>query len=116
MSYYLRRKKPSYEQVELKMGSCQLYNAASRITTIQDGPTMVTQTYDGNGNLSLENRGGVFSTYSYDRENRLNVLNDVGALSTMTYAGDGLRRSKQAAGKLTTYIWDGTDYLQEQTS
>ena len=34
--------------------------------------------------------------------------------STYTYAGDGLRRSAfEAGGALTTFIWDGTDYLGE---
>ncbi len=63
---------------------------------------MVTQTYDPNGNMTLENRGGVLSTYTYDRENRLKVLNDVGALSTMTYAGDGLRLATGVDGK---FLW-----------
>jgi hypothetical protein len=29
MSYYWRRKKPSYEKVDLKMGSCQGWELAS---------------------------------------------------------------------------------------
>lgn len=49
--------------------------------------------------------------------NRLTqVLNPDGSRSTYSYAGDGLRRSAQEPGEaLTTFIWDGDDYLMEKT-
>jgi YD repeat-containing protein len=53
----------------------------------------------------------------WDSENRLlNVLYADGTRSTYTYEADGLRRSAQEpGGSLTTFIWDGTDYLMEKS-
>ena len=34
---------------------------------------------------------------------------------TYTYDGDGLRRTKKLGLATTTFVWDGSDYLQERT-
>jgi len=39
-----------------------------------------------------------------------------GARTTMTYNGDGQRITRQTGSALTTFIWDGADYIQEKTS
>jgi hypothetical protein len=37
-------------------------------------------------------------------------------MSTYSYAGDSLRRSAfEAGGTLTTFLWDGSDYLMEKS-
>jgi len=92
------------------------YDAAQRLVTSMDGPTLVTFTYDASGNLTNENRGGVQTSYSYDNENRLAVQTDPdGSKTTMTYQPDGLRRSRRTPSVLTTFVWDGADYLQERS-
>jgi len=83
------------------------------ISTYTNGTTLTTATYDAAGNLIAENAGGSITSYYYDPENRLvSVLFADGTRSTYTYNGDGLRRTAFEAGDvLTTFIWDGTDYL-----
>ncbi len=101
-----------------------MFDAANRILTLQDGPTLVSYTYDDDGNQTAERRTTgitVFTTlWSYDQENRLlveNVVNQVPPKTTYTYSVDGLRRStKTGGGTLTTFIWDGSDYLAEDKS
>jgi YD repeat-containing protein len=67
-----------------------------------------------NGNTTNENRGGISTQYTYNRIDQIRaIINPDGTRETMTYDGDGLRRSKQTASGITTYIWDGTDYLGE---
>jgi YD repeat-containing protein len=81
------------------------------------GAVLTTCTYDATGNLTIENAAGFLTSYVYDNENRLKTL-QVGAAapSTYTYNGDGLRRSAfESGGTLTTFIWDGSDYLAEYT-
>ena len=53
----------------------------------------------------------------FDNENQLvGIQFSNGTLSTYVYAGDGLRRSAFEAGNvLTTFIWDGEDYLMEKS-
>ena len=91
-------------------------NSQGFLVTMFDGPTRVTFTYDANGNMLTENRGGIITTYSYGREDRLSVKNDNGTRTTMTYNGDGQRITRQTGSALTTFIWDGSDYIQEKTS
>jgi YD repeat-containing protein len=92
------------------------YDAANRVTTIQNGPTLSTLTFDANGNQTQENVAGVVTNQSFDRENRLAVITDPsGDKTTMTYTGDGLRRSKRLPASMTTFIWDGADYLGEES-
>lgn len=94
------------------------YDAAQRILTAMDGPTPVTYTFDNNGNMTLENRNGAQTQSVYDRSNRLKaaVTNLGDSRTTMLYDGDGLRRVKQLTNHglvVTTYVWDGSDYLGE---
>jgi YD repeat-containing protein len=101
------------------------YDDADRIVTMIQGTQLTTFTYDNTGNLTAEHMydngadNETFSTYSYDHENRLVVAKEPPTtVSTYTYDGDGLRRtSKSNTGEeesvLTTFIWDGADYLGE---
>lgn len=86
--------------------------------TIQDGPTGVTYSYDNNGNTTVENRGGIVTNYTYNKRNKVRVILTVqgsrDSFVTMTYDGDGLRRTKSTDDGLITYVWDGSDYLQER--
>lgn len=88
------------------------YDAAERLTTSLQGSNLTTYTFDNNGNMTLEELGLVKTTYIYDRENRLSSLNAGGSTENYTYQGDGMRRTKND-GTLTTFIWNGSDYLGE---
>lgn len=91
------------------------YDAAQRVTTEQNGPTLVVRTFDNAGNMTVENRGGVLTNFSYSGDNRMvSQVNPDGTRLTNTYQGDGMRRSLQTATRLTTFVWDGQDYLQER--
>lgn len=92
-------------------------DAANRLVTMTQGANLTTFLFDANGNQVEEDLLGAKTTYVYDQANRLvRVLNPDGTRSTYTYAGDGLRRSAQEPGEaLTTFIWDGDDYLMEKT-
>jgi YD repeat-containing protein len=101
-----------------------VYDAGSRITTMQQGTVLTTYTYDDNGNLTAETPSSGSTTNNlYGRENRLKE-NDVITTGrhlriTYTYDGDGLRRvrkGQEVSLNLTTYIWDGSDYLGEVTN
>jgi YD repeat-containing protein len=100
-----------------------MHDAANRITTMLQGTTITSFTYDNNGNLTEENAASSRTTYSFDRENRLTgVRYSDGTRSTYTYAGgfpvegEGLRRSAhEPGGSLTTFVWDGSDYVMEKT-
>ena len=91
------------------------YDNANRIVTMLQGANLTTCTYDTTGNLTVENLATALTTNSYDNENRLTgIVNPDATRSTYTYAGDGLRRSAyEPGGVLTTFIWDGDDYLGE---
>jgi len=75
-----------------------------------------TYTFDANGNQTAVNAGGSRTTYAYDYENRMRTAIDPGgARSTMAYWADGLRRFLEVGGTRTTFVWDGSDYLQSRT-
>ncbi|MCH7903471.1 MAG: hypothetical protein IH944_02760 [Armatimonadetes bacterium] len=67
------------------------YNAFGQITTLQDGPTLVTYTYDDNGNQTTENRGGVTTGYVYDDDNHMKKITHSDA--TITAATGGVLHS-----------------------
>ncbi len=91
------------------------YEASNRLTTIQNGPTRITYTYDTNGNQISANTDGVVTGYKYDLENRLTQISfSDGSLATYVYGLDGLRLSRQEPGEFVkTQVWDGQDYLGE---
>lgn len=100
-------------------------DASNRIVTMVQGDANYAFTYDNNGNLTAEagTVGGDPSSskvYVYDQENRMILDRDVIGVGfakyTMTYDGDGLRRSLHIGSTKTTFIWDGTDYLQGRSS
>lgn len=94
-------------------------DAANRLVTALDGTSKVTYSYDDNGNMTEEKRN-ITVQWSYDDEDRMTLENQVNVApngkTTHTYAGDGLRRTtKSTTGAVTTFVWDGSDYLQERT-
>ncbi len=93
-----------------------VHDAASRVTTLQDGPTRVTYAYDADGNTTSEDRGGVGTNWVYDQENRLTVeVAPDGSCSTYAYSADGLRRTVQTVtSSIRTMVWDGSDTLGEE--
>ncbi len=92
------------------------YNAGSRLVTSVEGAVVSTYTFDANGNQTAVNAGGTRTTYAYDYENRMRTAIDPGgARSTIAYWADGMRRFLEVAGTRTTFVWDGSDYLQSRT-
>ncbi len=92
------------------------YNAGSRLVTSVEGAVVSTYTFDANGNQTAVNAGGSRTTYAYDYENRMRTAIDPGgARSTMAYWADGMRRFLEVGGTRTTFVWDGSDYLQSRT-
>ena len=96
-------------------------DAANQMVTMLQGSTKTTYAYDANGNLISEQTplGPITPwSYTYDDEDRLTLEKQTNLapnpLSTYTYSGDGLRRTAfPASGVLTTFVWDGSDYLGE---
>ncbi len=94
--------------------------AAGRVVTTVQASKLCTFIYDLNGNLSSI-AGWVVSqnentSMTYDYENRLHVHTDhlVSKKVTYTYSGDGLkRREVSQTGVVTTFVWDGSEYLGE---
>ena len=92
------------------------YNTGSRLVTSVEGAVVSTYTFDANGNQTAVNAGGSRTTYAYDYENRMRTAIDPGgARSTMAYWADGMRRFLEVGGTRTTFVWDGSDYLQSRT-
>jgi len=92
------------------------YNAGSRLVTSVEGAVVSTYTFDANGNQTAVNAGGSRTTMAYDYENRMRTAIDPGgARSTMAYWADGMRRFLEVGGTRTTFVWDGSDYLQSRT-
>ncbi|MBZ0214717.1 MAG: hypothetical protein K8H99_13030, partial [Nitrospirae bacterium] len=51
-----------------------------------------------------------------DINNNLRVAQDAAGLTTSTYNGDNLRRKIVSGSVTTTFVWDGSDYLQIKPS
>ncbi len=61
--------------------------------------------------------GVIKATYGYtDINNNLRVAQDAAGPTTSTYDGDNLRRKIVAGSVTTTFVWDGSDYLQIKPS
>lgn len=91
------------------------YNRFGQLVTMIFGPALTTFTYDNNGSMTLEHTGAARITMAYTPENRMKLRIEAdGARMTSVYDGDGLRRVRANAGGVTTFIWDGADYLAEQ--
>jgi RHS repeat-associated protein len=79
-----------------------------------DPELSVTQTFDANGNLLVQQSGSAFTTYTWDGENRLSSIAvspstafPAGAIVTNIYDGNGLRQGYQDSTGLTTLTYDG---------
>lgn len=95
-------------------------DAANRLVTMLQGTARTTYTFDDNGNMVHERQPFLSTSFTYDDEDRLvEEINNSAippTISTYSYSADGLRRtSKNSGGVVTTFVWDGTDYLQERT-
>jgi YD repeat-containing protein len=90
------------------------YDSTNRLVNTLQGAALTSLGYDGAGNRTAINKGPVIRN-SYDPENRpIGISYPNGTNSTYTYQGyNGLRRSPWEPGSpVTTFVWDGDDYLQ----
>jgi len=70
-----------------------------------------------------QEKTNITTNWTYDDEDRMTVEDQVSVINgrtTNTYTGDGLRRTltKGTATPtvaVTTFVWDGSDYIQERT-
>jgi RHS repeat-associated protein len=74
----------------------------------------VTQSFDANGNLLVQQSGSAFTTYTWDGENRLlsialspGTTYPHGTIVTNLYDGNGLRQGYQDSTGRTTLTYDG---------
>lgn len=65
--------------------------------------------------MTLEHTGSTRTTYTFGMDNMTTEANTGGLRYTSTYSADGLRRSVKSPSKTTTFVWDGSDYLQERS-
>jgi hypothetical protein len=82
--------------------------------TSMSGADIATYTFDGNGNLIGINdpSGAGTVTMIYDDENRC-IVHQLGlTITTYSYAANGLKRTSLTQASLTTFVWDGSQYLQ----
>jgi RHS repeat-associated protein len=95
-----------------------VYDAADRLTTMQVGGTTGTMSWFSRGAMRNQyETGAIKATYSYtDINNNLTVAHDAAGLTTSTYDGDNLRRKIVSGSVTTTFVWDGSDYLQIKPS
>jgi len=77
------------------------YDAASRLTTVDDG-TVVTHTWDANGNLLDDGA----SVCTYTRANRLAAVSGQSSVFSFQYNGLGDRLSQTVDGMTTNYTLD----------
>ena len=93
------------------------YDAAQRLTTTIAGAAVSTYTYDPDGNMTVENIAGQFTTFVWGDDERMkNTLYSGGAISTYVYDGDRRRRSyAEPGGSLTTVVYRGNDILEERS-
>jgi YD repeat-containing protein len=80
-----------------------------------------TQSFDANGNLTLQNAAGALSTFAWDGENRMvGYQNPSGAVGTLLYSADGLRKAADvqdgSAVEAWRFVWDGQNVLRKESS
>jgi RHS repeat-associated protein len=80
-----------------------------------------TQSFDANGNLTLQNAAGALSTFAWDGENRMvGYQNPAGAVGTLLYTADGLRKAADvqdgSAVETWRFVWDGQNVLRKESS
>ena len=92
------------------------YNVGSRLVTSIEGAVVSVYTFDTIGNQTAVNAGGSQTIYAYDHENRMRrAIDPGGARSTLAYWAHGMRRFLEFGGTRTTFVSDGSDYLQSRT-
>jgi RHS repeat-associated protein len=84
------------------------YDAANRIEKVAD--TAVT--HDADGNITSD---GV-TTYTWNARGELAALSGADRSASFTYATDGRRTGRTVDGATTTYLYDGTNPLQESVN
>jgi uncharacterized protein RhaS with RHS repeats len=92
------------------------YNAANAMTMIipPSAALPTTLSYDGNGNLTVEQTGAALTTHTWDGENRqLTYASPGTGTETSTYAAGGLRQRKVTPASTTNFIWDQQNVLLE---
>ena len=89
------------------------YDVRNRIVTMLQGGTITTYSYGGTGYLRSETIPTGVTTYVYTNSLLMTGVRFAdGTRSTYTYRADGKRRTAfEAGGSLTTFVWDGEDYL-----
>lgn len=87
--------------------SSTTYNDANQATAFA-GQTL---TYDLNGNLT----GDGTYTYTWNARNKLASISGTGFSASFTYDVFGRRTSKTVNGTTTSYLYDGTSLVQEQS-
>src|SRR5579862_548568 len=86
-------------------------NELTLLTPPAGSPT--TSTYDGNGNVLVENTGGALATYTWDGENRLLSFASVPVMETYAYSADGMRQKRVSGPTVTYFVHDGNNVLIE---
>jgi len=79
------------------------YANPDAVTSLSDGLTTTTYSYDQNGNLVSTANGATTTTYAYDYANRLVALGVNGATTTYAYDPFGSRVSQTTGSTTTLY-------------
>lgn len=76
----------------------------------------ITNQYDANGNLILQNDNGATKRFLYDYENRLVALQMPTDTINYAYNPFGLRSIQDINGEVSKYLWDGSAVAIEENS
>lgn len=85
------------------------YDAANR--QLQFGTK--TMTFDANGNLTTSTDPTSLTTFAWDARDRLSTIVGPSTTAAFTYDVFGRRTGKQINGRLTSYLYDTADVIQE---
>jgi RHS repeat-associated protein len=88
------------------------YDAANRLTSIQQPGSSTQYTWDARGNLTHD---GVF-TYTYNAAGRMIMAESITATLRYTYTVDGLRIVQDVDGNVTAFVWDWATGVPEMLS